>query len=118
MDFKEWPYLLHLRSICGCWTICKTIHLSVINAHLAQNAVPKRPYRCRIAAVSLPYPRPYPHHIQDMGAHILDMETPISRICISSHILFDILDMGEDMGRLHTQDMQYFPTPLTRTKSW
>ena len=73
MDFKEWPYLLHLRSICGCWTICKTIHLSVINAHLAQNAVPKRPYRCRIAALSLPYPRPYPRHIQHMGAHIQDM---------------------------------------------
>ena len=70
MAFKEWAYLLHLRSICRCWKICKTIQLSVINVPLAQIAVPKRLYRCRIAAVSLPYPRPYPRHNQDMGAHI------------------------------------------------
>ena len=64
-----------------------------------------------------PYPG-YGPHIAGYGCHILDMH--IQDMAISppypgygrpypmraaTHILFDILDMGEDMGRLHIQDM-------------
>ena len=104
MVFKEWAYLSHLRSICRCWKICKTIQLSVINVPLAQIAVPKRPTRCHIIAISSPISSPYPGYGRPYpgygDAHIQDM-----------HILPYLIrypGYGEDMGHLHIQDMQHF----------
>ena len=134
----EWTDLLQRHSICNFCKICERIRFKErFCVPLVKIAVPMCPYPYHVHAISFhipgyerpmsriwPYSRPYPSHILaiswDMAAHILVYGPPISRIYISSHIIFDILDMGEDMGVPISQDMQLFSdvgNALMRTRS-